>query len=320
MDSLTGLLLLAARHGRVLLVAGLLAGLVLPGVALAMKPWLKELVALLIFLAALRVGPERMIGAGRQFRDTLFWVLLYQLALPLLAIGGFAAFGLADTPVAMALVLMLAAASISGSPNLAVLTGADPAPAFRLLILGTMLLPLTVIPVFWLMPALGDWGQVLGAAGRLLLVLALAGGAAVLLRLTVLRTPTMRQIGMLDGLSALAMAVIVVGLMSAAGPALLGRPVTFLGWLALALAANFGLQMLTGRVLRGRISPEALPATAIVAGNRNIALFLVALSPEVTDQVLIFIGCYQIPMYTTPLVLRGFYRRMTGWASAGEPV
>ncbi len=312
MNAVTTLLLLAARYGRILLVAGLLAGLGLPGLALAMKPWLRELVALLIFLAALRVGPERMAGAGRLLRDTLFWVLLYQLALPLLAVGGFAVLGLADTPVAMALVLMLAAASISGSPNLAVLTGADPAPAFRLLVLGTMLLPLTVIPVFWLMPALGDWGQVLGAAGRLLMVLALAGGAAALLRLTLLRAPTPRQIGALDGLSALAMAVIVVGLMSAAGPTLLDRPVTFLGWLALALAANFGLQVLTGLALRGRIAPAVLPATAIVAGNRNIALFLVALSPEVTDRVLIFIGCYQIPMYTTPLVLRGFYRRMTG--------
>ena len=51
-----------------------------------------------------------------------------------------------------------------------------------------------------------------------------------------------------------------------------------------------------------------VPGYAIQAGNRNIALFLVALPPEVTDPILIFIGCYQIPMYLTPMVMARLYR------------
>ena len=68
---------------------------------------------------------------------------------------------------------------------------------------------------------------------------------------------------------------------------------------------NLGLQLATCAVVRR--SPSA-PSLAIVAGNRNIALFLVALPYEITDRILLFIGCYQIPMYLTPLLLARFYR------------
>ena len=47
---------------------------------------------------------------------------------------------------------------------------------------------------------------------------------------------------------------------------------------------------------------------AVVAGNRNIALFLLALPSGVTDQILLFVGCWQFPMYLTPLLLRRIYR------------
>ena len=46
----------------------------------------------------------------------------------------------------------------------------------------------------------------------------------------------------------------------------------------------------------------------IVAGNRNIALFLIALPIMQSEQLLIFLGCYQIPMYLTPIIMRSVYR------------
>jgi hypothetical protein len=301
---------LAARHGRLLLILGLLAGALLPGLAQAMKPWLRELVALLLFLAALRVGPGRLAGSLQRTLPAVLTVLVYQLVLPLLAVGIAYAAGIATTPAALAVVLVLSAASIAGSPNLAILSGADPAPAFRLLIVGTALLPLTVIPVFHAMPALGRGAEVLLPAARLLAVIAVAALAAFALRKTVLVNPGPAGMAALDGASALAMAVVVVGLMSAIGPALRAAPTALLGWLVLAFAVNIGGQVIAALALRWGGVGRDLPSLAIVAGNRNIALFLIALPPSVTDQVLMFIGCYQIPMYTTPLLLSGFYRWM----------
>ena len=69
-------------------------------------------------------------------------------------------------------------------------------------------------------------------------------------------------------------------------------------WLGFALVLNFGLQVSAYFNMRRKNA-----GAAIVTGNRNIALFLVALPPEIVDELLLFIGCYQIPMYLTPLVM-----------------
>ena len=47
---------------------------------------------------------------------------------------------------------------------------------------------------------------------------------------------------------------------------------------------------------------------AIGAGNRNIAIFLVALPPEILAPIMVFIGCWQLPMYLTPILLRRMHR------------
>ena len=219
-----GALGFVARHGRWALVLGLLCGLLVPSLAAALKPWLAELVLVLLFLTGLRVGPQQALSGLKGIGRTLAVVLGYQLALPLLALAAFAALGLAGTPYAVAFTLMLAAPSVTGSPNIAILLGHAPEPAFRLLILGTALLPLTVVPVFWLSPALGDLAAALWAAAKLLLSIWLAIGLAFGVRHLVQPELKAAQSHALDGVMSIALAVIVVGLMSAVGPALQSQP------------------------------------------------------------------------------------------------
>jgi hypothetical protein len=298
----------AACYGRLILVLGLVAGILLPGLALAMKDWIAELIAGLLFIAALRVGPRQAVGALAEMRASLGLARVYQVAIPAAAILAFALFGWKGS-LATGLILMMAASPISGTPNLAILTGNDPAPALRQLVIGTALLPLTVLPVFWLAPALGETGEVFRAAGRLLVIIGAAAGAAFLIRGFVLKNPSRNTLDVVDGLSAIAMAVVVVGLMSAVGPALRGDPALLTAALAAAFIGNFGLQIAAALILR-RVAPDHVVAPlSIAAGNRNIALFLTALPASVTDPLLLFIGCYQIPMYLTPLLLGRFYRR-----------
>ncbi|THF54812.1 hypothetical protein [Ollibium composti] len=297
----------AARHGRLILVIGLVVGILLPGLALAMKDWIAELIAGLLFIAALRVGPRQAVGALAEARASLGLALVYQIAVPAAALSAFALCGWKGA-LATGLILMMAASPISGAPNLAILTGNDPAPALRQLVIGTALLPLTVLPVFWLAPALGETAEVLRAAGRLLVIIGAAAGAAFLVRAFLLKAPSRTALDVIDGLSAIAMAIVVVGLMSAVGPALRGDPALLAAALAAAFIGNFGLQIAAAVLLR-RLAPDrAVAPLAITAGNRNVALFLTALPTSVTDPLLLFIGCYQIPMYLTPLLLGRFYR------------
>lgn len=292
------------RRGRWCLILGLIAGLALPGLALTLKPWLPEMIAALLFLAALRIGPRAAVGGLTDLRRTAAVVAVYQLAGPILVLAVLLAMGVANQPWALALVLVLAAPPVTGSPNFTVLLGADPSAAMRVLLIGTAVFPLTSIPVLMLLPGVDTVADVLAAALRLLAVIGGAVGIAFGIRAWAWPLVSDDQRGALDGASAILLGVVVVGLMAAAGPALTGEPVRFALWLGFAFVVNFGAQAMATRFLPATIIARDRPGTALTAGNRNIALFLVALPEATTDAILLFIGCYQIPMYLTPILMR----------------
>ncbi|MEL6505300.1 MAG: hypothetical protein AAFO61_08350 [Pseudomonadota bacterium] len=297
-----------ARHGRAVLIAGLLVGIAVPPLAAAMKPWLPELIGFLLFVTALRIDPLAALSGRVGLVRTVGVVILYQLVMPLVLLAFFWSIGWQST-WALGLVLMVAAPSIASSANIAILSGHDGTGALRLMVLGTVLVPLTTIPIFFLLPELGEAQAVLAASTRLLVIIFVAGFAALLVRRFVLREVSVRAVEALDGFAALTMAVVVIALMAAMGPALWNEPFEFAGAMALACAVNFGLQIVGWHVAPW-LGPQADRAgLAIIMGNRNMGLFLTALPLTVSDPLLLFIGCYQVPMYLTPLVMGWLYRK-----------
>ncbi len=301
-----GLLPLIARHGRLALVAGLVAGLLLPDLAAVLRPVLPHLVGLLLFLTAYRIGLRDAAGSLAEARAGLVLIAVFQLAMPAAAFGLFWALGLLATPFALAVTLMLTAPGVSGAAAFTALLGRDPAPALRLLITGIAVFPLTVMPILWATPALGDMGAVLAASARLLGVIVVASLLGFALRLAL----PLRDPAQVDGLNAVALFVIVIGLMAAVGPALRSDPLLVLSWLAGVCIVNFGLQIACYQILR-RMGQTNATGPAIIAGNRNVALFLIALPGATTDPLLIFIGVYQVPMFLTPIAMRWLYAPRT---------
>ncbi|MEL6800559.1 MAG: hypothetical protein AAFO80_11815 [Pseudomonadota bacterium] len=294
---MTAALIWLGQRGRACLIAGLVAGLALPDVAQALRPWIGPLIALLLVVTGIRVGAKAAFGNLGDLRPTLTRIALFQMALPLAALGLFATTGLLTLPLALAVALMLAAPSVTGAPNFAIMVGHDPAPGMRLLVLGTALFPLTALPVLIVLNpgGAGALGALNLSLGLLLAILASVGTGFAIRRLR----PTLGSAqATLDGIAALLLAIVVVGLMSAIGPLLRTDPGTLALWLAAALAVNFGLVLATLLATRSKDI-----ATAIYAGNRNIALFLIVLPEGVAAPLMIFIGCYQIPMYLTPVLL-----------------
>ncbi|MGX9356954.1 hypothetical protein ACS3SW_17840 [Roseobacteraceae bacterium S113] len=84
-------------------------------------------------------------------------------------------------------------------------------------------------------------------------------------------------------------------------------PLTMLGWIALACAVNLGLQIAAMALLKQRMPHGPAGATALVTGNRNLALFFAALPAAETHGLLPFLAAYQLPMYLTPLLLGWLY-------------
>ncbi|MGV8935685.1 MAG: hypothetical protein ACOH2J_01045 [Allorhizobium sp.] len=295
-----------ARHGRYVLVGGLVVGVAFPELAGMLRPLIPEMVAIMLFTAALRIGPAAALGRLGEMRTSLGMVALYQIVLPCGLALVFLAFGLSG-PLMTAVVLVAAASPISGSPNLTLLTGNDPAPALRLLIAGTALLPLTVLPAFALWPAFGSAGTVIFASVKLIGLISVSAALAFAIRHFLLPQPSAATVTAIDGFSALMMAITVIGLMSAIGPAFASRPGILASNVAAAFALNFGLQCVAFTVMRRRGPSKAGVAYAIIAGNRNVMLFLTALPGAVVEPLLLFIACYQVPMYLTPILLGRLY-------------
>lgn len=293
-----------ARHGRACLVAGLLAGLALPGLAAALRPWIGELVAFLLVLTAARIGARAAIGSLRDLRGAAILLAAYQVVLPLAALGVFYALGWLAAPFALAVALMLSAPSVTGAPNFAIMLGLDAAPSMRVLVLGTAFFPLTALPV---LSVIGGAGALAQAGGLMAAILGAVALGFALRRLWP-RDFGAAEAETLDGLAALMLGVVVIGLMSALGPLLRDDPVRLALWAAGVLAVNFGLQIAAALTLR-RLGNAAWGPLAMIAGNRNIALFLLVLPDQIAAPLMVFIGCYQIPMYLTPILLAPLYRR-----------
>lgn len=297
----------ASAHARLCLIAGLAAGLLLPALSRAMVPWLPQMVALLLMLTALRIGHRAAMGAVSDLRWGLAAVVTLQMVIPLVILLALRAVGIGETPAALAAVLAASAPALTGSVNLALLLRLDGGRMMQIMVLGTALFPLTVLPMLALSPQLGPASVVVAAALRLLGVIVVSTGLGFLLRHLFWPRPTEAQVKALDGASVLAFSIIVVGLMAALNPALRSDPVAVVRWGLLAFTLSYVLQLITLLVLRRSALRGVAGPLAIGAGNRNIALFLVALPPEVLAPLMIFIGCWQLPMYLTPLLLPRLY-------------
>lgn len=265
------------------------------------------MVALLLFLNAFRIGTSATLGTIRQLRQTIVLVFVLQLLIPSALLLVFAVAGVTG-PISTALIIMASAASIAGAFNITSLLGHNPAASQRLLIAGTAMLPLTILPVFYWSPELSDPTLITATALRLTLVIGVSAGLAYFLRATFFKQIGQSQLIAVDGFSVIVMSVVVIGLMYALGPAIFSEPLMVLVTVFVVFAANFGLQILSYYFLRWWVLEEDRVGISVVAGNRNMALFLAALPASITEPLLLFIACYQLPMYLTPLLLSKLYR------------
>ncbi|MEM6305443.1 MAG: hypothetical protein AAF744_12020 [Pseudomonadota bacterium] len=301
------ILWLASTHARLCLMLGLAAGLLLPNAAASMVPWLPLMVAGLLTTTALRIGHRAAFGTLGDIRFGLAAVIVLQTAVPIILVASLIAMGLGQTPAALAIAFAAAAPAITGSINLALIMKLDAGRMMQVFVLGTAAFPLTVLPVLALLPQLGPPSEIVFAALRLLGVITLATALGFGLRALLFPRPSPGQIKALDGLSVLAFCVIVVGLMAALNPALKADPWAVLSWALLAFGIGYGLQVFTLLALRRTARRDIAGVLALGAGNRNIAIFLVALPPDTIAPLMVFIGCWQLPMYLTPILLPRLY-------------
>ena len=294
------------KHGKWVLPIGLLAAVLLPQIAMPMQALIGPLLAALLVVSFLQINPSAQPQWRLTIKHSLLLLLCMQLILPIVLLLAMQA---ASVPVAwlVPITLVAAASCIAGGPSIAMMLGGDGAAAVRLLIVSTLLLPVTAIPILALLPLHSSHGMLVRTALVLALVVFGAYFLARVLREHVFGPYNQQQRACLDGLAAVLLALLVLGLMAAIHTAW-DNPGLLLTTLLCAFVVNFVFQLF-GLGLNSLFSMNLPIVIGVMSGNRAVAIFLTALPESSYQPYLLFIACYQIPMYLTPLLGNYVYRR-----------
>ena len=293
---------LGARAQWVLAI-GVVSALFIPGPGALLAGTLPFWVALLMGLAMMRIdlgavalgalAPRRLaltlgVAAGLLLlTPTTFWLIGQAIGLP--------------PQLLAALVLTGAAPPLGSGAAFCLMIGFNAAFAIELTVLCSLLVPVTMPLITRLL--LGDAVPVetFDMAIRLGILIGAAAGGAILGRLLLGAERIDRLRLPLDGISSVILVIFLFPLFEGLLGQMISAPGLALGTLALAAAANLGVQMGLFAPLR-RLSGFATGgASALIAGNRNAALSLASTPP---DPILtLYVALYQFPMYFTPLVM-----------------
>jgi BASS family bile acid:Na+ symporter len=315
---MTSLLAAIGRKAPLALVIGVIVGLFVPELDGLIEPALPVLVIMLLAMAMVRVDLQEVLAHLRNPLRMGLVLLFLMVMLPLLIHG--IAILLDLTPsLHLALVLMMCAPPLTATPSLAALLGLDDAMALNILVVGTLIVPLSA-------PALAVTLLNLPInldAASLFMRLVLATGLALFGAFVIRRGMGPRRIAAhteaLDGISALIMVAFAIVVMNGIGLSTIQQPWRVANVLGVVLLANWGLQALTSiAFMSSRAAAKKHPsglsrqggAIALMAGNRNIALFFAAVPLETVEPLLLFLALYQIPIYLSPMLAAPLYRRV----------
>lgn len=233
------------------------------------------------------------------------WLLL---AMPVMAYAVALAAGL-DGPLGAALVISATGCAATSSPAFARLVGLDGEISLVVAVVTTLLVPFTAPPL-----ALGLMGidlaiSLQGLMARLALVVGLPLLISIGIR-RVVRQETLARFGpAVDGGVVWLVVIYGFGVMDGMLAKLLAEPAWVMGGLALAFAGNFGMNLLTALAFLAAGRRVAL-AGGLLAGNRNMALYLAVLPAATDERILLFFALCQFPLFLSPFLLRPIYRRI----------
>ncbi|MGH6665932.1 MAG: Na+-dependent transporter, partial [Pseudolabrys sp.] len=290
--------------------ASLFVGLAVPGLAALCRPFLGEVIVILLSLAFLRVDPAELRHHFTQpglIAAATLWVMLLSPALLGLL---FLACGLDRQMPGLffMLVLQMSAPGLMSSPALAALMGLDAALTLASLMICTAVTPVTasLFSHFFLGNALAS---PFGLGLKLFSIIAGSALAAAIIRRIAGRAWVEAQRERIDGLSVLAMFMFAVAAMDGVTAHFLEKPLLVAELTALAFALALGMIAVTTLIFLRAGRARAL-AIGLIAGNRNVGLMMAATGFMVPDIAWLYFGLAQFPIYLLPQLLKPLARRL----------
>jgi BASS family bile acid:Na+ symporter len=288
--------------------ASIFLGLLFPGLAAFVRPAMEPLVVLLLTAAILQLDWSAALTFGRRPLLALSIVAWLLVASPILVWAGGTALGLAPMLLA-AIVLNASSAPIISSVPFCQLLSLNAELAVFAVVTGTLLLPVTLAPVIFLLLGVDIAIDLQDFALRTGIFIVLPFIVAAVLRRIIgadIRAAYRRDV---DGLTVLFLVIIAIAIMDGVSARVLADPVKAATITLAAFAVSATLHVIGG-ALFWRMGARAGLAMAVTSGSRNLILLLVVLGEAAGDTFTLYVALGQLPIYLMPTAIQPVCRAL----------
>jgi BASS family bile acid:Na+ symporter len=307
------------RHATAFMAGGVLLGLAVPPLAALAKPLLIPTLLIPLTLALIRLDWSALAAWHRKpglAIALLAFVLFVSPLLVWVATAPLMRFGF-PAELRQALILMAASSPIVSAVPIALLVGLDSALALLAVLLATALVPFTLPPMAAALTGIEIASGVGEFMLRLIALVGSAFAAAWIVRRLARPSTLQKYREQLDGVNVINLIAFGVAIMDGVTAYAFRRPAYVATALLAAYAFNLLLQA-TAYIAFRRLGRRGALTAALVSGNCNMGLVLVAVQDRASFEVTVFFALGQIPMYTLPTLLGPLYRRVSMLGAAAE--
>lgn len=309
-NALVAALAWIGRQGTRGLAVSIFLGLAVPQLAAYVKPYLGEIVFVLLLFSYLRTDPEAFRSYLRAPRLPIIAALWIMVALPFLVSSAYA---LAGTKTAFPdlyaiLILQIVVAPITSTAAFAALVGLDVALSLVTLIISSALSPITSAGFSYLYLGTSVFSPV-GLAGKLFFFYAASGAVAYAIRRMVGQHRIEKHHEPIDGLNMIALFLFAIVAMEGVPRQVMADPLFalgLLGFVILMACIQLGLTVL----VFVRAGLENGLAIGLAAAFRNLGVVMAALGPSLSEAAWLYFAAVQLPIYVMPVVVKALAKRV----------
>ncbi len=302
------------RHATTMMAFGVFSGLALPGLAIHLQPWLSPMVWLLMAVSMVQIRWADAVAHLKRpvlLGATLVWMLCVTPVLMWLIVKDASL----SPGLIVALVLTAATSPLMSTPAVGMIIGLDAAFLLLVLVLETLLVPLTLpivsanlveVPI-----------STLDLMQRLAVFVFSSVAAAVLLQRFLGETRIDAARDHLHGASVILLVGFAAGLMAGIPAAFQEDPGHVAFVTALSFAVFAGLQLAgmgafwaLGRAMGRGWDRVKILSVAFVSGNRNMAILIAVLFPAIAPDTMLYFMVGQFPIYLVPAVWEQVVERL----------
>lgn len=287
------------------LALSIFLGIAFPGLASLSKPFLLPVIFLLFTFAILQI---RFADVWRfAFREKATWLILVWQIVVLPALAAILLRPLLSDYFYLLAVVSLCTSAITATTALTRLFGLNDALSLVVGLVGTLLMPVPLYLFLSIGVSLDIEVELNVYLNRILIFIVAPFVVVALLRAIISEQTDEWLRGQMPGAVLILLIIFGLSVMDGVQALLLEQPLLLFQYVLLAYCISLVVQLLTFLMLRFLGRRDAMTA-CLLSAYRNMGIVAAIAGASLGDHFFIFLGVWQLPMYTLPWLLEKVYR------------